>query len=134
MDYAAIYRYLARLCEGEAPPDLDPVSSVRVRRLLGALVRALTQLGLEPETAYLESFRGPHSNYPATSARPDTSTSLAVETLARVGGLNPMEFNPDMFIKKEIPKLGDLIKITSEEIVDDGIDEASEVSMNLKPF
>ena len=45
-----------------------------------------------------------------------------------------MEFNPDMFIKKEIPKLGDLIKITSEEIVDDGIDEASEVSMNLKPF
>ena len=35
---------------------------------------------------------------------------------------------------EEIPKLGDLIKITSEEIVDDGIDEASEVSMNLKPF
>ena len=38
------------------------------------------------------------------------------------------------FVRKEIPKLDDLIKLTSEEIVDDGFQIESEVNTNLKPF
>ena len=62
-DYAAIYQYLASLCQGEAPPDLNMETSNRVRRLVPTLVRVLQQHNLDKETDYLENYRGPQTKY-----------------------------------------------------------------------
>jgi len=135
VDYASIYRYLSCLCQGEAPPDLNPESSIRVRKLFSTLCKTLNQLGLEKETKYLESFRGPHSVYPNNRNWDQTSDSAAnMIKLSSLPGMNPLQLHPAMFTRKEIPKLDDLIKLTSEEIVDDGFQIESEVNTNLKPF
>ena len=65
VDYAAIYRWLAHLCQGEAPPDLDSASSLRVRRLFSRLAKTVAGDGPElvGETDYLREFRGPHTKY-----------------------------------------------------------------------
>ena len=47
VDYAAIYQYLACLCQGEAPPDINLQSSRRVRGLLDSLTTVLQQHDLE---------------------------------------------------------------------------------------
>ena len=48
-------------------------------------------------------------------------------------GMNPLQLHPEMFSLKEIPKLDDIIKLTSEEIVEDGLNVREEIIMNLKP-
>ena len=53
--------------------------------------------------------------------------------LSQVPGMNPLQLHPEMFSMKEIPKLGDIIKLTSEEIVEDGLNVREEIIMNLKP-
>ena len=63
VDYKAIYRWLACLCQGEAPPDLNSASSLRVRRLFSRLAKTVAGEGLEKETDYLKEFRGPHTKY-----------------------------------------------------------------------
>ena len=63
VDYAAIYRWLGCLCQGEAPPDLNSASSLRVRRLFSRLAKTVAGEGLEKETEYLKEFRGPHTKY-----------------------------------------------------------------------
>ena len=63
VDYPAIYHYLACLCQGEAPPDLNMETSNRVRRLVPTLVRVLQQHNLDKETDYLENYRGPQTKY-----------------------------------------------------------------------
>ena len=47
VDYPAIYNYLACLCQGEAPPDLNTESSLRIRQLLATVIRVLQQQSLE---------------------------------------------------------------------------------------
>jgi len=135
VDYANIYRYLSCLCQGEAPPDMNPESSIRVRKLFSTLCKTLNQLGLEKETKYLESFRGPHSVYPNNRNWDQTNSSAAnMIKLSSLPGMNPLQLHPAMFTRKEIPKLDDLIKITSEEIVDEGFEIEHEVNTDLKPL
>ena len=47
VDYPAIYNYLACLCQGEAPPDLNTESSQRIRELLNTVIKVLQQQNLE---------------------------------------------------------------------------------------
>ena len=134
MDYGAIYKYLGCLCQGEAPPDLNTQSSIRLRRLFSTLCKTISQLGLEKETEYLENYRGVHSKYP-NSVNWDSTTKSAVNIaeMSQVPGMNPLQLHPEMFSLKEIPKLDDIIKLTSEEIVEDGLNVREEIIMNLKP-
>ena len=47
VDYKAIYNYLACLCQGEAPPDLNTESSHRIRQLLTTVIKVLQQQSLD---------------------------------------------------------------------------------------
>ena len=47
VDYPAIYSYLASLCQGEAPPDLNTETSNRIRELLSTVIKVLQQESLE---------------------------------------------------------------------------------------
>ena len=40
-------------------------------------------------------------------------------SLSQVPGLNPLAFHPEMFTDKQIPRLDDLIRITSEQVVEE---------------
>ena len=94
------FRYLSCLCQGEAPPDLNPESSIRVRKLFSTLCKTLNQLGLEKETKYLESFRGPHSVYPNNRNWDQTSDSAAnMIKLSSLPGMNPLQLHPAMFTR-----------------------------------
>jgi len=120
VDYAAIYHYLACLCQGEAPPDLNLETSNRVRRLLPTLVRVLQQHDLDKETDYLENYRGPQTKYRCEESFDGNSPAATnITELSRVPGINPLAFHPEMFTSKEIPKLDDLIRISSEEVMED---------------
>jgi len=126
VDYAAIYRYFALLCEGEAPPDLNRATSLRVSRLLPMLSQILGQMDLEKETHYLESYRGPFTKYRWEEGFDhDSQECKNIIELGRIPGINPLNLHPEMFTKKEIPKLDDMIKIFSEETVENSVIEES---------
>lgn len=126
VDYAAIYRYFALLCEGEAPPDLNRATSLRVSRLLPMLSQILGQMDLEKETHYLENYRGPFTKYRREEGFDHESKECKnIIELGRIPGMNPLNLHPEMFTKKEIPKLDEMIKIFSEETVENIADEES---------
>ena len=102
------------------PPDLNTQSSIRLRKLFSTLCKTINQLGLEKETEYLENYRGVHSKYPNSVSWDSTSVSAVnMAEMSQVPGLNPLQLHPEMFSLKEIPKLDDIIKLTSEEIVEE---------------
>ena len=116
VDYAAIYHYLACLCQGEAPPDINLQSSRRVRGLLDSLTSVLQQHDLEKETDYLENYRGAQTKYRCEQDFDGEAPAAAnILELSSVPGLNPLAFHPEMFTDKQIPQLDDLIRISSEE-------------------
>jgi len=127
VDYASIYRYFALLCEGEAPPDLNRATSLRVSRLLPMLVQILGQMDLGKETQYLENYRGPFTKYTWEEGfDPNSKECKNIIELGRIPGMNPLNLHPEMFTKKEIPKLDELIKMFSEEIVEEGLSESED--------
>ena len=95
----------------------------------------MEQEGLDVETKYLEEFRGPHTMYPVPGSW-DSSTSSArnMSSMSRIPGLNPLQLDTRMFVKKQIPKLDDLISVTSDEIVDEGVDPEEEAAQNLRHY
>lgn len=84
----------------------------------------MKQDGLEVDTKYLEEFRGPHTIYPDQTQPSDTEAARTIDQLSNIHGLNPLGFTSRMFARKEIPKLHDLITVSSEEVVDEGLDES----------
>merc|ERR550519_835679 len=56
VDYAAIYKYLACLCQGKAPPDLNPPTASKVMSLL-PMVAGVVKKDLKKEKAWLENYR-----------------------------------------------------------------------------
>ena len=66
----------------------------------------------------------------------DSSTSSArnMSSMSRIPGLNPLQLDTRMFVKKQIPKLDDLISVTSDEIVDEGVDPEEEAAPNLRHY
>jgi len=134
VDYAAIYRYFALLCEGEAPPDLNRATSLRVSRLLPMLVQILGQMDLQKETHYLENYRGPFTKYTWEEGFDHNSKECKnIIELGRIPGMNPLNLHPEMFTKKEIPKLDEMIKMFSEEIVEEGLGESGDDAAELGP-
>jgi len=124
VDYAAIYRYFALLCEGEAPPDLNRPTSARVSRLLPMFSQILGQMDLEKETHYLENYRGDYTKYRYEDGFDHNSKECKnIVELTRIPGMNPLNLHPEMFTNKEIPKLGEMINIFSEEIVENHVIE-----------
>lgn len=105
VDYAAIYRYLAALCQGEAPPDLDPATSARASRILPSLTAAIQGLG-EKEEAYLDNYRGRHTKYRYEDSFNFNSKAVReVEALSKIPGLNPLGFHPELLADRLLPKL-----------------------------
>ena len=49
----------------------------------------------------------------------DSPAANNITDLSRVPGINPLAFHPEMFTGKVIPNLDDLIRISSEEVVED---------------
>jgi len=134
VDYAAIYRYFALLCQGEAPPDLNRATSLRVSRLLPMLVQILGQMDLQKETHYLESYRGPFTKYRWEEGFDHNSKeSKNIIELGRIPGMNPLNLHPEMFTKKEIPKLDEMMKMFSEEEVELGLEDLEDESAEPGP-
>ena len=108
VDYAAIYRYLAALCEGEAPADLDVKSAERVSRLMPQLVSILKEMRLEKETGHLEGYKGLHSAKMYKREPEFQDGAAAAKTLAnlsRIPGLNPLNLDVEMFVDRKVPFL-----------------------------
>jgi len=115
VDYAAIYRYLAALCQGEAPPDLDPATSARASRILPSLKTAIQGLG-EKEEAYLDNYRGRHTKYRYEDSFNFNSKSVReVEALSKIPGLNPLGFHPELLADRLLPKLSTITQPFSDE-------------------
>merc|ERR1711974_213695 len=114
VDYAAIYRYLAALCQGEAPPDLDPATSARASRILPSLTTAIQGLG-EKEEAYLDNYRGWHTKYRYEDSFNFNSKAVReVEALSKVPGLNPLGFHPELLADRLLPKLSTITQPFSD--------------------
>ena len=73
------------------------------------------------ETDYLENYRGSQTKYRCEAGYDGTSAAVTnIMTLSQVPGMNPLAFHPEMFSDKEIPRLDDLIRITSQRIAEEG--------------
>jgi len=108
VDYPAIYRYLALLCQGEAPPDLSPASTLRVASLLPHLTQLIEGVDLTKETQYLSNYRGPFTKYRyEDSFNFGTKDVRDVEELSKVPGMNPLGFHPEMLVHRHLPPLED---------------------------
>lgn len=115
VDYAAIYRYLAALCQGEAPPELDQATSARASRILPSLTTALEGLG-EKEVAYLDNYRGRHTKYRYEDSFNFNSKAVRdVEALSKVPGLNPLGFHPELLADRILPKLSTITRPFTDE-------------------
>jgi len=111
VDFAAIYRWLGCLCEGEAPPDLNSASSLRVRRLFSRLAKTVSGEGLEKETDYLKEFRGPHTKYQTGKDwEPGSMSALNMAKVVGVPGLNPLGLHTELFTAKETPRPSVLLR------------------------
>lgn len=120
VDYAAIYRWLGCLCQGEAPPDLNSASSLRVRRLFSRLAKTVAGEGLEKETEYLKEFRGPHTKYQtADDWEPGSLSALNLAQVTGVPGLNPLGLHSELFTAKEAPRPSRLLSERMLEPEDD---------------
>ena len=70
------------------------------------------------ETDFLENYRGPQTKYRCEAEYDGDSEAVKnIMSLAQVPGMNPLAFHPEMFTEKQIPRLDDLIRLTSEQIV-----------------
>lgn len=129
VDYRAIYKYLALLCQGEVPPDLNPESSRRVSLLLPALDFILERLDLTKATQYLEYYRGPFSKYRYEEsfnfADPEVK---AVEDLSKVPGMNALGFHAEMMVKQKLPRLDNVTSSLHNVMVENVIPEEDEES------
>merc|ERR1719430_324927 len=114
VDYAAIYRYLAALCQGEAPPDLDGATSARASRILPSLITAIQGLG-EKEEAYLDNYRGRHTKYRyEDSFNFNSKAAREVEAVSKIPGLNPLGFHPELLADRLLPKLSTITRPFSD--------------------
>merc|ERR1712233_123217 len=87
------------------------------------LVRSF-QMDLEKETHYLENYRGDYTKYRYEDGFDHNSKECKnIVELTRIPGMNPLNLHPEMFTNKEIPKLGEMINIFSEEIVENHVIE-----------
>lgn len=126
VDYAAIYRWLALLCEGEAPPDLDRASSLRVSRLLPMLVTILEGMDLSRETEYLSNYRGPFTKYRWSEGfNYNSKEAKNMDELSRVPGMNPLGLHLEMLAGREVPSLTKMMEMFSEEAVEGSQEEES---------
>ena len=126
VDYAAIYRYLAALCQGEAPPDLDGATSARASRILPSLITAIQGIG-EKETAYLDNYRGRHTKYRYEDSFSCNSQAVReVEVLNRLPGINPLNFHPELLANKILPKLSTITQLFSDADKKEDISEEDE--------
>jgi len=108
IDYALIYRYLACLCQGEAPPDLDPPTAARVAGLLPMLVAIVKQMDMRKEGEWLENFRGTESAGTTVYVREEgfDGNSEAVknmEMLSKIAGLNPLGIDAEVCVERAVP-------------------------------
>jgi len=132
VDYAAIYKYFALLCEGEAPPDLNRATSLRVSRLMPLLVQIIGKMDLQKETHFLENYRGPFTKYRWDEGFDHNSIDCKnIIELGRIPGMNPLSFHPEMFTKREIPNLDEMIKKFNEggangDVEDEDVDNSEE--------
>jgi len=128
VDYASIYKWLAVLCEGEAPPDLNTPTSERVSLLLPMLRSILSKINLENEEEFLGDYRGPFTKYRSTRQELNLSSPKVknLEDLAKVPGLNPLGMPLDMFVEREIPNLDQMIERFNVELEDEDEIEMSE--------
>jgi len=118
VDYAALYRYLALLCRGEAPPDLPAASSRRLARLLASLNTTVSHAATERETEFLESYRGPFTKYTPEPGWVGNSAACAgLAELTRIPGTNPLNLHPELLADRQIPLLDELVKTFCEEAV-----------------
>ena len=84
------------------------------------MIRVLQQQGLEKETDYLENYRGPQTKYRCEAGYEGNSGAVNnIMALSQVPGMNPLAFHPEMFTDKQIPRLDDLIRITSQRIAEE---------------
>ncbi|XP_023345774.1 uncharacterized protein LOC111714803 [Eurytemora carolleeae] len=103
VDYAAIYRYFANLSEGEVPPDLNPVTALRVTRLLTDLGVLVATDPLKKETQYLENYRGSYTRYrTADNFDANSKSAKMLGDLSRVPGLNPLDLHLELFTQRNI--------------------------------
>ena len=109
------------MCKGETPPDLNVQSSIRVRKLFRTLIQTLNQLGEDADTRYLQYYTGPHTKYPSSGSSSDSSSGHTISQLCSVPGLNPLQLSQEMFNSKTIPQLDDIVNITSEQVIREGI-------------
>lgn len=132
VDYAAIYRYLALLCQGEAPPDLDAATSARVARLLPSVLGLVRGAQESKETQYLENYRGPFTKYRyEESFLFDSKEVREMEQLSKVPGLNPLGLHSELLVHRSLPSLNSLQELpepdtTKEEVTEDEEEELVE--------
>jgi len=134
VDYAAIYRWLAVLCAGEAPPDLSTATSERVSLLLPMLRAIMARLDLSHQEEFLRDYRGPFTKYrPAREGLSlNTERVKNIEDLAKVPGFNPLGMPLDMFVEREVPNLDQMIEMFMEDFEEEeDKDEKENVSVEL---
>lgn len=106
VDYAEIYRYLACLCEGEAPPDVNQATATRISQLMPNLSSICKKMDFKKEIKFLENYRGLHT---ANTYRPDKTYDprlKSVQTilgLSAVPGLNPLGLHPEICVDRVVP-------------------------------
>lgn len=116
IDYAAIYRYLAVLCEGEVPPDLNPASAARISILLSQMCEMVRDTSLAQEVEYLRNYRGTFTRFRGSGSRPvPPEAGNLLRGLSAVPGLNPLQLHPELFGARPMPGLENLLLSLGEE-------------------
>lgn len=106
IDYALIYRYLACLCQGEAPPNLDPATAARVADFLPMLMGIVNKMDMGKEGEWLENYRetGSASGYVREERFDGNSEAVKnMEMLSKIPGLNPLGIDAEVCVERLIP-------------------------------
>lgn len=106
VDYAEIYRYLACICEGEAPPELNMETAQRVSQLLPNMAAIVKRMDFSKESQFLENYRGQHTanTYrPEATYDPRTKSAQNVLAMSAITGLNPLGLHPEIAVDRVVP-------------------------------
>jgi len=105
VNYSAIYKYLACLCQGEAPPDLDPPTAAKVLTLLPIMAGVVKKMDLEKEKRWLENYRGIHSGKSYVREEGfdvDKESVKNIEGLGKFPGLNPLGIDTEVCVDRVV--------------------------------
>lgn len=117
VDYAEIYRYLACISEGEAPPELNMETARRVSQLLPDLAKVVKRMDFGKESKFLENYRGLHT---ANTYRSDvtydprTKSAQNVLAMSAIPGLNPLGLHPEVAVDRIVPFKDDKTEIPEQ--------------------